>query len=100
MVLNVLPRVTQLINISIEQGRVPTDTKHARMISIHKKGKTDKGNYRPVSVLSVLSKVLEKVNYEQIEEYTRKNNIFYEVESGFRKSHSTDTFLTTLGKFQ
>jgi hypothetical protein len=53
--LNLLPPcVTHLINIY-------TDMKHATVIPIHKKGrKKDKGNYRPVSVLSVLSKVLGK----------------------------------------
>lgn len=83
--------VTHLINISLEQGIVPQATKHAKVIPLYKKGATtDPGNYRPVSILSVTSKILERVVHDQISEYVGKQDLLYEFQSGFRKSYSTD----------
>lgn len=48
-------------------------------------------NYRPVSVLGAMSKILERVIYDQIEKYISKNNILYDLQSGFRQLHSTET---------
>ena len=69
-------------------------------MSIYKKNeKTSPGNYRPVSVLSIVSKVLERVAYNQLEKYLNSNNLIYNLQSGFRPGFSTDTcliFLTDL----
>ena len=54
------------------------------------------GNYRPVSLLCIISKILEKAVYVQLEKYFIENNILYEFQSGFRKSYSTDTCLINL----
>ena len=56
----------------------------------------DVGNYRPVSILSVVSKILEKAIYIQLETYLVENNINYDYQFGFRSSFSTDTCLIHL----
>ena len=60
--------ITHIINLSIEQNVVPNDLKSARVIPLFKKNnRYEVGNYRPVSVLSVVSKILEKAVYTQLE---------------------------------
>ena len=71
--------------------------KIARVKPLYKKNSNlDVGNYRPVSILSVVSKILEKAIYIQLEAYLVKNNIIYNYQSGFRSSFSTDTCLIYL----
>ena len=55
-------------------------------------------NYRPVSVLPVLSKVLERLVYNRIVEFISKNNILYDFQFGFREKHSCDLALITLSE--
>jgi len=75
----------------------PNDFKLARVIPLYKKGsKLDHGSYRPVSILCSMSKVIEKIIFEQIDKYLASHNLLYEFQSGFRKSHSTDTCLLYL----
>ena len=60
--------VTYLVNLSITSKIVPACTKHAKVIPMYKKkSKLDIGNYRPVSVLTSISKVLEKAVHCQVE---------------------------------
>ncbi len=88
----IAPYVTYILNLSIEQGKVPREFKSARLMPVYKKGcKLNMVNYRPVSVLGAMSKILERVIYDQIEEYISKNNILYDLQSGFRPLHSTET---------
>ena len=56
-------------------------------------------NYRPVSVLSVVSKILEKAVYVQLEGYLVNNNLLHEFQSGLRSKFSTDTCLSYLTDF-
>ena len=94
---SIAPIITHIINLSIKQGHVPQDFKLAKVTPLHKKGsKLDPGNYRPISILSSISKVMEKIIYEQVAEYLEKNSLIYEFQSGFRTSHSTDTWLLYL----
>ena len=53
-------------------------------------------NYRPVSILSIVSKVLEKAVYKQLEKFLTSNNLMCEFQSGFRSSYSTDSCLIHL----
>ncbi len=86
--------VTHIINLSIYHGSIPSDLKSARVVPLYKKNsKTDLGNYRPVSILSILSKVLERVVYNQLENYLHCNSLMYNLQSGFRPAYSTDTCL-------
>ena len=56
-----------------------------------KNSKTHVRNYRPISVLSVISKVFEKVVSIQLSDYLSENRLLYEFQSVFRSSYSTDT---------
>lgn len=94
---NISPSITHIINMSIEYGYFPKDLKNAKVIPLYKKGsKLDQGNYRPVSILCTLSKVIERIVFEQVNKYLATHNLIYELQSGFRKSHSTDTCLLYL----
>ena len=89
--------ITQLCNLSISSGRFPDACKIAKLKPLFKKGsKTDPKNYRPISLLPLMSKVLERIIHEQTMEFLDKHNILYKFQSGFRKNHSTDFFLSYL----
>ena len=80
--------------MSISDKCVPDDMKVARVKPLYKKKSVlDVGNYRPVSILSVTSKILEKAIYIQLEAYLVKKNIISNYQSGFRSSFSTNTCL-------
>ena len=90
-------RISYIINLSLKTGVVPDEMKTARVIPLYKKNsKLEPGNYRPVSILSTLSKILERAVHIQLEIYLRENDLFYKFQSGFRTSFSTDTCLTYL----
>lgn len=64
----IVPFLTELFNLSLTQGIFPNDWKQARVSPIFKSGdKEDCSNYRPISVLSVVSKLFEKLVFEQSE---------------------------------
>lgn len=89
--------ITHIINASLRCGVVPHDMKIAKVIPLHKKkSKLEAGNYRPVSILSVVSKFLEKAVFHQLNDYLVNNNLIYQFQSGFRGSYSTDTCLIHL----
>jgi hypothetical protein len=89
--------VAHIVNLSITSGKVPDDLKVARVTPLHKKkSKLDVGNYRPVSVLSTVSKILEKVVYAQIDEHLTSSKLIYPYQSGFRRNYSTNTCLIYL----
>ena len=89
--------ITHITNMSISQGQFPGELKLARVTPLFKKGnKLDPSNYRPVSILCAISKIMEKIIYEQIYSYVTALNLLFEFQSGFRRSHSTDTCLLYL----
>ena len=59
-------------------------------IKIYKNGKkSDPSNYRPISVLSLINKVFEKILHKRLYNYLTKFNILYKYQFGFREGHST-----------
>ena len=83
--------------MSISKNCVPDDMKIAMVKPLCKKNSNlDFGNYRPVSFLSVVSKIRDKAIYIQHEAYLVKNDIIYNYQSRFRSSFSTDTCLIHL----
>ena len=83
--------VTHIINLSIDQQIVPDELKFAVIKPLFKKNsRLEVGNYRPVCILPNISKILETAVYIHMEEHLKQNNLIYEYQSGFRKSHSTD----------
>ena len=89
--------ITHIINTSIITETVPAAFKEAKVIPLFKKGSTlDPGNYRPVSILNVLSKILERAVHSQLSEYLEKRGLLFENQSGFRSGYSTDSCLIGL----
>ena len=83
------PLVT-LFNKSLTEGVFPSLWKQANVCPVFKKGsKSDKTNYRPISLLSNMSKVFEKIVYKRLYEYLTENNLLTEQNSGFKKNDST-----------
>lgn len=73
------------------------DWKHARVTPIFKSGsKTDPANYRPISVLPVFMKILERAIHEMTYTYLLENNLLSTCQSGFRPLHSTTTSLIVI----
>ena len=86
-----------IVCLSIMQFKFPTQWKLSKVIPLHKKdSKLEQKNYRPVSILSPLSKILERVVYDQLYNYFDKNRIFNENLHGFRRNRSTQTALLTM----
>ena len=66
----ITPAITHIINLSIEQRIFPANWKIAKVVPLHKKeDKTIPKNYRPVALLAILSKILEKAIFLQIIDY-------------------------------
>ena len=86
-----------ILNLSFSTGIFPDKLKVARVVPIFKKGdKTAPGNYRPISVLPVISKLFEKLINTRIVKYFEENDIFYEHQYGFRHGYSTKLSLINL----
>lgn len=84
--------LTHLINLSFQNGQFPEPWKQARVVPIFKSGTPDQAcNYRPVSILPVFSKVLEKIVSSQLTDFIQSNNILHPLQFGFRSQHSTET---------
>ena len=89
--------ITHIINLSLVKGEVPNDFKIAKVNPLFKKGDRNcESNYRPVSVLPVISKTIERIVFDQLHSYLDKNNLIYKFQSGFRKSYSTESALAFL----
>ena len=72
----------------------PDDWKLAKVTPVFKDGnKNDCGTYRPISVISVVAKILEKLVYQQLKSFMTINNIIVEQQSGFRAQYSMETTL-------
>ena len=83
--------LTLIINQSLVTGIFPNKLKIAKVLPLFKKDDpTIMDNYRPISLLTAISKSFEKVVFSQLYEYFHKNNLFYESQYGFLKNHSTE----------
>ena len=82
--------LTELINLSFNQGKFPAVLQIARMTLTFKKGdKLDVNNYRPISLISNISKIIEKLIHKRLNSFLEQNNIFCPSQFGFRDKHST-----------
>lgn len=82
--------VTNLFNESINSGIFPSILKHARITPLHKKGKKSLvNNYRPISTLSILSKVFEKLMRKRLLSFLDANGIIHNKQFGFKSNCST-----------
>ena len=92
-----IPYLTQIINLSFEEGIFPDDLKKAKVIPLHNDGsKLDENNYRPISLLIVWSKIIERALFIRIYAYMEYHNLFFNRQFGFRTKHSTIDALVEL----
>ncbi|CAK1588609.1 unnamed protein product [Parnassius mnemosyne] len=88
------PIITFILNFSISSSSFPNQWKDAQIILIPKKANPSSfSEYRPISILPFLSKVLERLVQQQINSFCLRNNILNPFQSGFRSGHSTTTAL-------
>ena len=81
-----------IFNLSLTTGIFPRLLKDAIVTPIHKGGTTsDPGNYRPISILTLFSKLLEKIYYNRLLNFINKHNILHENQFGFRSGKSTSS---------
>ena len=87
----IIPPLVHIVNLSISTGVVPKAMKIAKVIPIFKNSgsSSETKNYRPVSLLPVLSKILERIVYNRLFNFLIKQNILYKSQYGFQKYLST-----------
>ena len=97
---NVLAKpVIDIYNLSISLNKFSSAFKLAKIKPIFKKGrKVNVLNYRPISLIPIISKAIEKVVDKQKTKFLKDNNFFYKYQSGFRNNHSTYLFLSFLNE--
>ena len=91
-----MPTITNIINTSLTTGIVPRDLKTAIVKPLFKKPSLDKNllkNYRPISNLPFLSKILEKVVLHKLLSHLQENNLSNPFQSAYRAGYSTETVL-------
>ena len=84
------PIMSNIINKSVTTGVFPNVLKMARVVPFYKGGSpTSCGNYRPISILNIFAKIVEKVVYKQLSNYFESKNILIDEQYGFRSNKST-----------
>ena len=86
-----------LVNSSITQSDVPESWKHSLVHPIHKSGDhSDPSNFRPISIVPVIAKLVERAVHQQLYAYLSENHLLSSSQHGFRPRHSTETALTSI----
>ena len=97
IVLQIAEPLVHIFNLSLTSGVVPGKMKTAKVVPIFKKGnKLNLSNYRPISLLTSLSKILEKIIYKRTVTFLKDNKVFCNFQFGFREKHSTSHAILTL----
>ena len=94
---SISPLLALLMNHSFQSGIYPDTFKIAKVISLFKKGNPElPSNYRPISLLSIFSKIFEKLMYKRLYSFLEVHNILYSLQFGFQENHSIDHALVSL----
>ena len=89
--------LTSLFNLSMSNGVFPEQMKLAEVVPLYKsKERFLTSNYRPISLLITISKILEKVVHKRTYEFLNKHNQFYNSQYGFRSHHSCENAIAEL----
>jgi hypothetical protein len=89
--------ISRIINLSFSSGYFPCLLKISKVIPIFKQGSFHEvSNYRPISLLSNIEKIIEKIMYSRLIDFLNKNNILFPRQFGFRRGHSTSHALLSI----
>ena len=87
----------RIFNLSLETGIFPTLMKYAEVVPLYKGKEKDLSvNYRPISLLVMISKILEKIVYKQTYDFLDKSGQLYSSQYGFRSKHSCENAISEL----
>ena len=90
-------QLADLFNLSFMTGVFPSVLKTAKVVPVFKKdSKLNYSNYRPISLLSNIEKILEKLMYKRLYAFLDYNNIIYDLQFGFRQQYSTSHALINI----
>ena len=93
--LEITPSITKILNMSIRSGKFLGIWKCAKVAALFKSGdRTNATNYRPISILPTLGKIIERVVHSQLYEYLISNNLLSNNQFGFCSKRSTATALS------
>ena len=93
----IAPYLTYIFNLSIRTGIFPNALKNARVIPLHKGKERDLAdNYRPISILPTMSKIIERHVANHLYKYLMKYELLHTSQSGFRQQHSCQTALINI----
>ena len=80
----------RIINLSFSTGEFPDILKVAKVIPLHKGGSTEElNNYRPISLLSIFDKIIEKIMHAKLYNFLEEHNILFKNQFGFKKKCNT-----------
>ena len=83
--------LVSIISMSLKEGVFPSLNKVSTVCPIHKKDEMTKcANYRPISLLSNISKIFKHIMYTRLEDFLKTSEILYKFQFGFRKTYSTN----------
>ena len=86
--------LTQLYNDSLRSGVIPSDWKRSQITPVHKGGaEDDPTNYRPIAVVSIIAKILEKIVATQLSNYLESNGLLHPHQGAYRYGKSTEDIL-------
>jgi len=96
------PIITRIVNLSLAAGEFPPQLKQSIITPVLKKPSLDKQNlcnYRPISNLSTISKIVERVVQSRLNDHLFRNQLLNPLQSAYRKFHSTETLLLSIQSF-
>lgn len=98
----IVPKLTTALNVSMDVGVFPDNLKKARITPIYKKGHKNKAdNYRPISILSALSKPFEKIIHDRLASFFSNHNLISKNQFGFQpRSNTTSATVSLINNIQ
>ena len=86
-----------IFNQSLCEGIFPNQMKEAHVVPLHKsKSRSESSNYRPISLLMTISKILEKLVYKRVYDFMTQHSLIFKSQHGFRNKHSCETAICEL----
>ena len=92
---DIFSQLSEIFNISFSSGVFPSILKTAKVIPVHKKdSKLDFAKYHPISPLSNIEKILERLMYNRMHKFFSDNNLIYSLQFGFRQKYSVHALIS------